>query len=506
MTKRQISQPVILETTNNTKPCLVQTSQGFSILYQNKYLYSKYNPSRTITENIASLTVLPGTLFLCCSPVLMYGLKELTQKLKENCFILACELEDELYSFSLSQNDYNALNNFSWLTKNEAIHLPELLQKDSYTLKSGISLPKAGTFKRVVRIDFSAGTSFNESLYNEIYSYSVNSIMTFWKNRITLTRFGRKYSLDLFNNLKILGETTPLGAYFSKIEKPLVLFGAGESTEEGIKQIKENQNNYFILCADTALPPLVKAGIKPDGVFLEEAQSVILNAFTGVLGNDIHFYASLSSVPQLSHLTDKKQISFFTSVYADSPFLNELINRDFMPPANPPFGSVGLTMVYYALKFRKDTSIPVYIYGLDFSYSVGKTHANGTPAHKRVLLKSNRLLPPHNISSAFSNTSSSEKGKNNKSVITDPLLKSYRDLFNNYFQNETNLFDSSDSGLKLSIPAKKPEAPSTTQPEKMPADSESFTQKQKDEIKNYLENEKKSLIKIRDILTGKIKV
>ena len=62
------------------KPCLVNTSQGFSILYKEKYLYSKYNPSKAIIQKINELNILPGTIFLCFSPVLSYGLKELTEK------------------------------------------------------------------------------------------------------------------------------------------------------------------------------------------------------------------------------------------------------------------------------------------------------------------------------------------------------------------------------------------------------------------------------------------
>ena len=47
----------------NEKPCLVETPQGFSVFYRNKFLYSKYAPARSICQTIEKLALLPGTLF-----------------------------------------------------------------------------------------------------------------------------------------------------------------------------------------------------------------------------------------------------------------------------------------------------------------------------------------------------------------------------------------------------------------------------------------------------------
>lgn len=488
---------------NNKKPCLIQTSQGFSVLYQEKYLYSKYNPSREILNLINSTAVLPGTLFLCCSPVLSYGLNELSAKLTDDCFMLACELEDELYAFEQTQDDFNSIKNFSFITKNEALSLPEILQEPSFTLKSGITLPPAGTFKRIIRIDFSAGINFNQNLYNQIYSFASSSIMTFWKNRITLTKFGRRFSQDLFKNLKILSATCPITTWFNKLENPIIIFGAGESLEEGIKKIKPLAERSYILCADTALRPLLKAGLQPDGVFIEEAQSVILKAFTGALKNKCHVFAGLSSVPGLSRLKEKERISFFTTVYAKTKFLDTLLDQSFMPPGNAPFGSVGLTLLYYALKFRKNENVPVFIYGLDFSYSVGKTHANGTMAHLNRLALHNRLIPIENYTSSFSQGSIKTNGKNQKPVITTQVLESYAKLFNNLFNSEKNVFDASSTGLLLKLPHKEPCEKDFPMAAKKEIKTALYSSKETQDIQNYLEEEKNALYKIRDLLTGK---
>ena len=121
--------------TNITKPCLVQTAQGFTVSYKDKFLYSKYNPSKSILQIIENLEIQPQTIILCVSPVLPYGLKELSQKLPADCLMIGCELEEELFDF-IKQNQNSAefnfsnIKNFSFISKAELYNLgPELIKQ-----------------------------------------------------------------------------------------------------------------------------------------------------------------------------------------------------------------------------------------------------------------------------------------------------------------------------------------------------------------------------------------
>ena len=105
-------------------------------------------------------------------------------------------------------------------------------------------------------------------------------------------------------------------------------------------------------------------------------------------------------------------ISYFFTEYAEGRFFDTLKTQNFMPPANKPFGSVGLTAVYYALKFRKDETVPVYVTGLDFSYSTGLTHTKGALAHILRLIHANRLNPPQNYAAAYGLGTEKIPGKN----------------------------------------------------------------------------------------------
>ena len=480
-----------LSTDNSTKPCLVKTAQGFTVFYKQKYLYSKYNPTKSILQIIENLSIQPQTIILCISPVLPYGLKELSEKLPDDCIMLGCELETELTSFikEHSRNpdfDFANIKNFSFLTKDELFDLGPLLLKKNTILKSGFTLPQAGRFRRIIKIEFSAAAQFNSQIYDKITENATNALMTFWANRVTLVKFGRKYCTNFFKNLAIIDRTTPIQNYFRTFEKAIIVFGAGESAAKGIEHIKKSERkNFYILCADTALQPLIANKIIPDGVFIEEAQNVISKCFIGIKNTDLHIFAGLSSIHSIIRFFAPEQISFFTTEFTQAEFLDRFEKAGILPPKNAPFGSVGITTWYYATLFRKDSSIPIYTYGLDFAYSAGRTHTKGTMADKARFLNSNRIRTDGNFGAAFNapafikiNTPTSIK------MYTTPILERYAQLFMTLREpHEPQTFD------------QEPEV-CTTVPEPIEGP----------QIKQFLQQEHSALLELKALLTGETKL
>ena len=412
-------------TLNSKKPCLVQTAQGFTVSYEGKFLYSKYNPQKPINQIVQDLNILPQTLVLCVSPVLNYGLAELSQKLPEDCMMLGCELDDNLFAFIQQNKDtpecnFSNIKNFSFINKDELFNLgPQIIKQ------------KPGTFRRIIRVDFSAAAQLNSDIYNQVVQNVTSAFMTYWANRVTLVKFGRKYCTNFFKNLKILDKTTPIQKYFGTFEKPILVFGAGESAQDGIRHIKETSpDDYHILCADTALQPLVKSGIIPDGVFIEEAQNVICKCFIGTQAADIHIFAGLSSVHSITRYFKPGQISFFTTEFTQANFIDRFEQAGILPPKNQPFGSVGITAFYYAHILRKDDSVPIYTYGLDFAYSAGRTHTKGTMADNDRFLNSNRIKPDTNFAAAFCEPAIKKETQGHAQLVsasmyTTPIMQRY---------------------------------------------------------------------------------
>ena len=184
-----------------------------------------------------------------------------------------------------------------------------------------------------------------------------------------------------------------------------------------------------------------------------------------------------------------------------------------MPPANKPFGSVGLTAVYYALKFRKDETVPVYVTGLDFSYSTGLTHTKGALAGLLRLIQTNRLLAPQNYAAAFGPGTEKIIDKNGRPVITTPTLKSYAAMFKSFFAGEKNLFDAGESGIDLGLPrvnldcfvaaAPRNDGGSCRPNATRHCEAKGRSNPYSKEIEAFLQNEREALEELRNLLTGK---
>ncbi len=372
--------------------------------------------------------------------------------------MLACEYESELYSFMIEnagEQDF-CNSNFSYLTKDELLELGPLLSKKNITLQSGFTLPQPGSFRRIIRVDFSAGTQFCADIYDKVMESATNALMTFWANRVTLVKFGRKYCTNFFKNLIYCAKnetTVPIQKYFGSVEKPIIVFGAGESLAQGVDFIKNSPagaSGFFIICADTALQPLITQGITPDGVFIEEAQNVICKCFIGTQKADIHVFAGLSSVHSLTRYFKPEQISYFTTEFTQASFIERFESQGVLPPKNEPFGSVGITAYYYATVFRKNDSVTVYTYGLDFAYSAGRTHTKGAMADNARFMASSRIKNDANFGAAFGETAIKHG-----LMYTTPILERYRQLFEVVVNNTFSITESQNNKISLADILKK---------------------------------------------------
>ena len=119
---------------------------------------------------------------------------------------------------------------------------------------------------------------------------------------------------------------------------------------------------------------------------------------------------------------------FYTTKFCESYFLSEMIKNKLLTDVIPPLGSVGLSAVETALKIRQDENVPVYITGMDFSYSIGQTHAKGSFHEKIRRFNNNRLIGVESFGSSFNDDAKKIIGKNNNPIITTTTLYNYSQL------------------------------------------------------------------------------
>lgn len=420
-------------------PGLIQTRQGVSVLYKDKYLYSKYDPSKSILNIISGISIPEYSIILIFSPVLWYGLKELLSKLPDNSTAAVFEYDENLFDFALK-------------------NIPEEL-KPAFNSKIKIfnrsniadyySFIQNNHYRKTLKIEFSAGAAFYKNEYDEISLLTQRVIDQFWKNRLTLIKFGRLYSKNIFKNLSLLSQSVPLASLYQKVDRPIIVLGAGESLDSTIPLLKKKSKSFFIICVDAAFSPLLDNGITPDAVIAVEGQQVIEKAYIGRPSDSgVLLIMDLVSRNHIPYITNGNT-SFFISEYANMNFFNSLAKKELLPPVMPPLGSVGLVAMEIALRLRSSCDIPVYFSGLDFSYTAGITHAKGTSSHKNLLSTNSRLKSVYNLAAAFGGENFQIESKDSTHMITSRILEAYALLFTENFSDIKNVFDAGISGMDL---------------------------------------------------------
>ena len=423
------------EDSKTDAPCLIECGQGVSVLYKDRYLYSKYAPSKAINNLIENLTISDNSIVLIFSPALWLGIEKLIEKLPQTSKIVAIEFDNNLYNFStknLPQKYKNEISFFNESTKNDFL----------------LELQK-GHYKKVIPIEFSAGTIFNKEKYNNFFSITQSIVDQNLKNKLTLIKFGRLYSKNIFKNLRLIPNSIPFKNLFNKITKPILVLGAGESLNQTIEKIKGKEKSFFILSVDAALNSILANNIQPDAIVAVESQIAIEKAYIGKsINSKIPIFCDLVGRPHIPEIINGP-ISFFISKYASMKFLDTLSSKNILPPTIKPLGSVGLVAMDIALKLRKNDSIKIFFSGLDFSYSVGISHAKNTMAHNNQLISTTKLKSIYNIDTAFSQGTSFVNSKDNSKMITTIALKNYSLLFTDSFKDEKNIFDIGLKGIDL---------------------------------------------------------
>lgn len=495
MIQNNIGSQLATENQNFETPSLVETRQGVSVLYKDHFLYSKYDPSKAILNIISNLSIPEYSIILIFSPVLWLGLKELLAKLPATSSIAVFEYEKPLFDF--------AQENFPNELKDHLNNKIQIFNKSG--IKNYFTFIQKQHFRKCLKIDFSAASALYKDDYNKIFTLTQRVIDQFWKNRLTLIKFGRLYSKNIFKNLTLLSDAIPLASLYKSVTKPILVLGAGESLNTTILELKKNFSKFFIICVDAAAAPLLDNGITPDAIIAVEGQQVIEQSYIGTPADSkcllIMDLVSRNHIPYIT----KGKYSFFVSNYADMNFFELLKNYNLLPPVIKPLGSVGLVSMEIALKLRKDINIPVLFSGLDFSYSIGITHAKGTASHKALLSSTSKLKSVFNISSAFNTGTSSIICANGKKMITSKALESYALLFNENFEDEQNIFDIRTSGINLT----SAKADLDHFIESLPANLHSNSYElnlnyqaiPKSNITSFLQNEKQALEELKDLFT-----
>jgi hypothetical protein len=200
------------------------------------------------------------------------------------------------------------------------------------------------------------------------------------------------------------------------------------------------------------------------------------------------------------------QAFLFTTPWTDVSIFQRLKDSGLLPLSMIPLGSVGLSAVLLALKLSSGIIITA---GLDFSFRFDAYHAKETPSWKDFRRKHNRLSGIIPAAIVFRKGVMKMSAKNGSSVFSDQGLKNYRDLFEQEFSIEDQLYDINSSGLPLCKRIiSTSEAITLLAGENISGEmrvSLRVDENQSEKVKQFIRSEYQLLWELRSILTGEKK-
>ncbi len=482
----------------DSEPIPVETGNGLTVSYRGRFLYSRRYPGKNPEAAAERLEILPGTLILLVSPVMDYGIRHLTARLPENSFVLAVEHDRNLFNFFIKNH-----------TENHPLFKPVYAASPHEVIRfiDEHIMGKVCSFRRCMRVDFSAGGILHPEFYKQTEILISEYISTFWKNRITLIKLGRNYARNIFRNCADLCKRS-CSFNGKNIRKAVIVAGAGPSLDSFLPFIKKNRLSVFLIAVDAALPSLQAASIIPDAAVTVESQIWINGAFCGA-GKNIPVFADLSSRP--GERGGANHVCFFFTPYTNASFLKRLRGLKAVDFEVPPLGSVGLSALFIAGKIKAmgRENLPVFFTGLDFSWGKGFSHSKGSFQIRDLFSRTNRLSTHEQ---KRGETFCSAAAWKNREFYTTPSMAGYAEQCAARFSN-AGFFRLGNTGLPADFPSIGEE-----DAEKIikafsggggnrqaPAESLFSEAADKREIMSFLTGEKTRLEEIRGILTGETK-
>ena len=383
----------------------------FTACINGKYIHSKYNPISEAEKNI-SLDFFEDKK--AKSSCVFYGLglgytQELyAKKYPKSSLII---IEPDLFVFFLFLQS-RPLDDF--FMHENLILLLGLYPKDVLDFFESKSFFDIPIFKIQSLIDVSA------SWFSEFEALKKRRNEKTNLNKNTLKKFGK---LWLKNFLKNMEQTEGLFG-INKIENifascPALIIAAGPGLDDTINLVKENEDKFIIIAADTAVRACHRHGLRPDFILLMDAQYWNYLHLADLDISDSILITESSVYPAVFRLKTRAKF-LCTSMFPLAQYIENLIGEKGKLVTG---GSVATA----CWDFARLLGCPEIIFaGLDLAFPDFQTHFKGSRFEEDVNAFSNRFFPSETAShlSLYSASPQLKEGYEGK-VLSDKRMEMY---------------------------------------------------------------------------------
>lgn len=251
-------------------------------------------------------------------------------------------------------------------------------------------------------------------------------------NQNTAVRYATVDADNLFHNISYLCDgfiTTQLCDVIPR-DIPAIVVSAGPSLNKNIEELRKAKNRAFIVAVDTAVKPLVKAGIIPD----------LYVVIDGLKPVEIFDFDEARQIPMMTSVTAAKKVLAQHEGKKIFYFEGEMLAYNIMAMNGIPFGSVSsggsVACSAFSLVYKLGFS-RIILVGQDLALTGNKTHADGTFREKMEEIDTSRCLMV--------------EGNYEEKVPTRGDFKLYLDWFNYYIAGceGIHVINATEGGAKI---------------------------------------------------------
>ena len=241
-------------------------------------------------------------------------------------------------------------------------------------------------------------------------------------NAATLKKFGRLWVRNSMKNLEELTRCQGLSGFKGAGEAlPFLIVGAGPSLGGILPYLSELKIRMVIVCVETALHTLLKAGIEPDFILLMDPQFWAWRHIAGLKAPESILITEVSAYPSAFRFPCKK-IMLCKSQFPVGQYFEERLGLD--------LGDLGTggSVASAAWNFAHFCGAKrIFTAGLDLSFPAKETHIKGSSAEQTFHTLARRTLTVENFTAAtlFSANASPAENYLGEKVTTDSRMKMF---------------------------------------------------------------------------------
>lgn len=271
--------------------------------------------------------------------------------------------------------------------------------------------------------DIPAFTAHAAAYFNDVRSLIKRNQRKNEINAATLKKFGKLWVRNSMKNITKLSKLSCISSFENKADEtlPFLIIGAGPSLEKILPHLAELKKRMIILCVETALRTLLKAGIQPDFILLMDPQFWAWRHIAGLRAPESILITEVSAYPSVFRFPCKKIMLCKSQFPVGQYFENKL---SLSPGDLGTGGSVASAAWNFARFCGAKT---VFTAGLDLSFPAKQTHIKGSSAEEAFHTRAGRTQTVENFTAGvlFGANASPAENYNGEKVTTDSRMKMF---------------------------------------------------------------------------------